>query len=353
MKPKLPIGIVYALAAAALFGASTPLSKLLLGSVDPWLLAGLLYLGSGSGLSLWLLLASRLTGKHSTEASLKRADLPWLAGAILFGGVAGPVLLMMGLASTPAASASLLLNLESVLTALLAWFVFKENFDRRIALGMAFITGGGVLLSWTGDTGCRGSVGCAGDRRCVPRLGDRQQPHPQGVGREPHPDRRRQGAGGGRREPGPRPCRRVALAGRPDRPGCRCGGPAGVRGEPDVLRAGPAAFGDRPHGAYFSLAPFVGAAMSLAIFQDGLSIRFGIAAALMGVGVWLHLTERHEHEHTHEPMEHDHSHVHDEHHRHEHSPDDPPGEPHSHPHRHEAMTHTHAHYPDIHHRHEH
>ena len=106
-------------------------------------------------------------------------------------------------------------------------------------------------------------------------------------------------------------------------------------------------------GAYFSLAPFVGAVLSLVIFPEGLSIRFGVAAALMGVGVWLHLTERHEHEHRHESLEHDHSHVHDEHHRHEHAPGDPPGEPHSHPHRHEAMTHTHAHYPDIHHRHEH
>src|SRR5450432_727886 len=151
-RTRISVGVGYALAAAALFGASTPFSKLLLGSVHPWLLAGLLYLGSGCGLSLWLLLASRLTGKDSKEASLKRADLPWLAGAILFGGVVGPLLLMLGLASTPAASASLLLNLEGVLTALLAWFVFKENFDRRIALGMAFITGGGVLLSWSGDT---------------------------------------------------------------------------------------------------------------------------------------------------------------------------------------------------------
>src|SRR5579859_4995326 len=123
-RTRLPIGIVYALAAAALFGASTPLSKLLLGSVDPWLLAGLLYLGSGCGLSLWLLLGSRLTGKDSKEASLRQADLPWLAGAIVFGGVVGPVLLMLGLAAMPAATASLLLNLEGVLTALLAWFVF-------------------------------------------------------------------------------------------------------------------------------------------------------------------------------------------------------------------------------------
>src|SRR5207253_841951 len=93
-RTRLPIGVFYALAAAALFGASTPFSKLLLGSVEPWLLAGLLYLGSGCGLSLWLLLASRLTGKDSTEASLKRADLPWLGGAVFFGGVVGSLLLM-------------------------------------------------------------------------------------------------------------------------------------------------------------------------------------------------------------------------------------------------------------------
>src|SRR5260221_14572783 len=102
MSPSGPIargGIALALGSAALFGASTPLSKLLLGSVDPWLLAGLLYLGSGLGLSLWLLLASRRTGKTSNEASLKRADLPWLGGAIFFGGVVGPLLLMLGLAS--------------------------------------------------------------------------------------------------------------------------------------------------------------------------------------------------------------------------------------------------------------
>jgi drug/metabolite transporter (DMT)-like permease len=106
-------------------------------------------------------------------------------------------------------------------------------------------------------------------------------------------------------------------------------------------------------GAYFSLAPFVGAAFSLLIFQEGLSVSFAVAAALMGIGVWLHLTERHEHEHQHEPMQHEHVHVHDEHHQHEHSPSDPPGEPHSHPHRHAALLHSHPHYPDIHHRHDH
>ena len=352
-RSRLSTGIVYALAAAALFGASTPFSKLLLGSVDPWLLAGLLYLGSGCGLSLWLLLASRLTGKDSKEASLKRADLPWLAGAIVFGGVVGPVLLMLGLASTPAASASLLLNLEGVLTALLAWFVFKENFDRRIALGMAFITAGGVLLSWTGDIAAGipwGALGIAG--ACLAWGIDNNLT---------------------RKVSGGNPVQIAAVK------GLVAGGVnlslalilgSRLPGIPTVLAAVAVGLlgygvsltffvlalrhlGTARTGAYFSLAPFVGAIFSLVIFQEGLTIVFGVAAVFMSIGVWLHLTERHEHEHEHEQMEHEHSHVHDEHHQHEHLPSDPPGEPHSHPHRHESMRHSHAHYPDIHHRHDH
>src|ERR1700704_2942594 len=158
-------GVTAALLAAALFGASTPFSKLLLGRIDPLLLAGLLYLGSGVGLATWIGLRPLLAKGKNREAWLQRGDLPWLGAAILAGGVIAPVLLMFGLTVTPASSASLLLNLEGVLTALLAWFVFKENFDRRIALGMACITGGGVLLSWTGDTATGvpwGALGIAG-----------------------------------------------------------------------------------------------------------------------------------------------------------------------------------------------
>ena len=352
-RPRLSAGIVYALAAAALFGASTPLSKLLLGSVDPWLLAGLLYLGSGCGLSLWLLLASRLTGKESKEASLKRADLPWLAGAIVFGGVVGPVLLMLGLASTPAASASLLLNLEGVLTALLAWFVFKENFDRRIALGMAFITGGGVLLSWTGNTAAGvpwGALAIAG--ACLAWGIDNNLTRKVSGG-NPIQIAAAKGLVAGSVNLG------LALLVGSHLPNIQivlAAGAVGLLGYGVSLTCFVLALrhlGTARTGAYFSLAPFVGAAMSLVIFQEGLPILFGVAAALMGIGIWLHLTERHEHQHQHEPMAHEHRHVHDEHHQHQHSPDDPPGEPHSHPHKHEAMTHSHVHYPDIHHRHEH
>jgi drug/metabolite transporter (DMT)-like permease len=124
------------LAAAALFGASTPFAKLLVGEIHPVLLASLLYLGSGAGLTIWSLCARFASGPHKREAPISRADWPWLAGAIAFGGIAGPVLLMFGLSTTPASVASRLLNLEAVLTALLAWFVFRENFDLRIGLAL-------------------------------------------------------------------------------------------------------------------------------------------------------------------------------------------------------------------------
>src|SRR5690348_18269332 len=145
-----------AVAAAVLFGLGTPCAKLLLGRASPQLLAGMLYLGSGVGL---LLVWSTRRGRAPNEAPLMRRDAPWLAGAIVSGGVLGPLLLMLGLARTPASTASLILNLEGVLTALLAWFVFRENFDRRIALGMAAIVAGGAVLSWEGRMELGGIAG--------------------------------------------------------------------------------------------------------------------------------------------------------------------------------------------------
>src|SRR5512132_2808240 len=136
------LGAGLALLSAALFGASTPLAKILLGSLEPWLLAAVLYLGSGFGLFVVRLALGTRRQSETREAALAGTDWLWLGGATLFGGVIAPVLLIVGLAHAPAASASLLLNLEGVLTVVLAWFVFRENFDRRIALGMIAITMG-------------------------------------------------------------------------------------------------------------------------------------------------------------------------------------------------------------------
>jgi len=161
-----------ALAAALLFGASTPLAKLLVGDMPPLLLAGLLYLGSGLGLTAVLLVQhlERESGDQASDSSLHipRKELPWLLGAIFFGGVVGPALLMLGLTQTSGASASLLLNVEGVLTAVIAWMVFKENADRRIVLGMVAIVAGGAPLSWEpgGATFSKGALFIPGACLC-------------------------------------------------------------------------------------------------------------------------------------------------------------------------------------------
>src|SRR5215472_3651913 len=140
-------GAPMALGSAALFGASTPLAKLLLGAgVDPWLLAGLLYLGSGAGLGLTLALRRPL--RLPAEAPLRRADAPWLALVVIAGGVVGPLLLMIGLSTTPAPAAALLLNLEGLATMAIAWVAFRENVDRRLLVGSAAILASALALSW-------------------------------------------------------------------------------------------------------------------------------------------------------------------------------------------------------------
>src|SRR5262249_11974821 len=143
-------GAPLALASAFLFGISTPVAKLLLGDgVSPWLLAGLLYLGSGVGLGL-VHLVGRLMGRGSTEAALQRPEWAWLGLVVVAGGVIGPALLMLGLTTTPASSASLLLNMEGLATMLIAWVAFRESVDRQLLVGAAAILAGAVLLSWQG-----------------------------------------------------------------------------------------------------------------------------------------------------------------------------------------------------------
>lgn len=342
--------IICALLAAILFGASTPFAKVLVGDISPILLAGLLYLGSGLGLGIARLIRDR--GWHS--AGLKRTEWPWLLGAIAFGGVLGPVALMFGLTHTSGSAASLLLNLEAVLTAVLAWVVFKENADRRIVFGMAVIVAGGVLLSWpSGDvesSNWLGSVAIV--LACLCWAIDNNLTRKVSAADALFIASSKGMVAGSVN---------VALA-------VSLGAtlpPAGIVAEAmglGLLGYGLSlvmfvlalrGLGSSRTGAYFSTAPFIGAAIALVVFGEQATWLFWTAAALMGFGVWLHLTEHHGHEHTHELLEHTHRHVHDEHHQPTHPDDWDGSEPHTHPHRHVVVTHSHPHYPDIHHRHSH
>ena len=344
------LSIVYALAAAALFGASTPLAKSLGLGLSPILLAGLLYLGSGLGLAALRLIRDR--GWKPSE--LTSSEWPWLLGAIGFGGILGPVALMFGLTRTAGATASLMLNLESVLTAVIAWLVFRENADRRIVLGMIAIVLGGVVLSWsdgvrtnhdwTGPFAVAAACLCWGiDNNLTRKVSASDALFIAGA----------KGLVAGLvncslalylgaqipSEAQLAPILLVGLLG------------YGISLVMFVLAL--RGLGSARTGAYFSTAPFLGAVIALLVLGESVSAAFWIASALMAVGVWLHLTERHSHDHQHEATEHGHRHVHDEHHQHEHGFEWDPAMTHSHVHVHTPMKHSHAHFPDVHHRHRH
>ncbi|MDP2808520.1 MAG: DMT family transporter [Rhodocyclaceae bacterium] len=339
-------GVLAALLSALLFGAGTPLAKLLLADVGPWLLAGLLYLGAGSG----LLLYRRL--RRTPRVRLARGEAPWLAGAILAGGVLAPVLLMLGLARMPASGASLLLNAESVFTALLAWFVFRENVDRRIALGMAAIVAGALVLSWSGDAGFAGlapTLAVLGacfawgiDNNLTRKLSLTDATWIAAI----------KGLVAGTVN------LVLASALGASLPSLPIVGAALVLGfvaygvSLALFVVGLRHLGTARTGAYFSVAPFFGAGVALAL-GEAVTVPLLVAGALMAVGVWLHLTERHEHTHGHEALSHAHVHVHDAHHRHDHDFAWSGEGPHEHAHTHAPLRHEHPHFPDSHHRHRH
>ncbi len=342
-------GVVAALAAAILFGVSTPLAKLLLGYMSPWPLAALLYLGSGIG--LWIVRRFR----RMPAAHFESGDWQWLVAAIVAGGMIGPVLLMLGLSAMPGSGASLLLNAEGIFTTLMAWFVFKENFDRRIALGMIAIVAGtmvlsfpqemhfseawpslavlGACLAWAIDNNLTRKVSLsdasfiamtkglvAGMTNLVLALLTTTHALLPGIG--------------------------IVVS-------AMLLGFASYGMSLTLFVISLRQLGTARTGAYFSVAPFFGALLSIVLLGESITTPLLMAGALMALGTWLHLTERHEHRHTHEEMEHDHAHIHDEHHQHVHDYPVAPGTKHRHLHRHEPLTHDHLHFPDAHHRHRH
>lgn len=340
------LGITYALVSAALFGVSAPFAKVLLNEMSPWLLAGLLYLGSGIGLAIARVLW------RSGEAGLRRADLPWLAAAILAGGVAGPVLLLFGLMLSSASEAALLLNLESVLTLGLAWVAFRENVDRRLLIGAAAIVAGAVVLSWPKEASLDLNWGpLLIAAACLAWAIDNNFTRKVSAA-DPMQIAMVKGLVAGTVNVV------IALAAGAAWPSFAAVGQAGVLG---FLSYGVSLtlfvlalrhLGTARTGAYYSLAPFIGAAAAVLLLHESVTAAFVVGGVLMAIGLWLHLTERHQHSHEHEPMEHDHMHVHDEHHQHDH-PAGMPAEPHAHLHRHARLIHQHDHYPDLHHRHTH
>ncbi|KVQ86918.1 hypothetical protein BGV67_01720 [Burkholderia ubonensis] len=346
--------IVVALTAAALFGAATPLAKALLGAMSPFMVAGLFYLGSGIGLGAGIVIRRlRRPAAHAdTGHALKKSELPWLAGAIAAGGIAGPALLMLGLASTPAATSALLLNLEGVLTAVIAWVVFRENVDLQVFLGMVAIVAGGVLLSWkpgaagvpTGALLIVGACLCwAIDNNLTRKVSANDAMVIACMkGLVAGPVNIAVAVAAGASWPAAATTAAAMLTGL-----------AGYGVSLVLFVIALRDLGTARTGAYFSVAPLFGVALSLLIWPELPSVAFWIAAALMALGIWLHVRERHDHEHTHERLEHTHRHRHDAHHQHTHDFPYDGDEPHAHPHVHLPITHSHAHFPDIHHRHRH
>ncbi len=340
-------GPIYAVLAAALFGASTPFSKVLVGEMDPILLAALLYLGAGAGLFL-LGKGLRPTRAPAQEASLGRSDYPWLLGGILTGGVLAPISLLAGLQLTPAATAALLLNFELVATALLAAVVFSESVGTRALAAVAVIAGAGVVLTWHGAASgfTPGALGVIA--ACI-LWGIDNNLTRKISGKNPLTIAVAKGLGAGGISLA------LAMIVRAPFPGF---GPAAAALAVGFVTYGLSILffvlalrdlGAARTSAYFASAPFIGAIASLLFFREVPGMQFLVALPLFLVGIFLLLGERHAHRHLHERLVHTHRHRRDEHHAHAH-PGEDTGE-HVHEHVHEPVEHEHTHTPDLHHRH--
>lgn len=346
-------GVAYALGAALSFGASAPLSKALIAEIDPWLMAGLLYAGAGIGLSLLGALTRATERGAPREARLAGVGWLWFLAAAVLGGGVGPVLLMVGLSHTPASTASLLLNLEVVLTVLIAGALFREQIGRWVVLGIVAIVAGGIVLGGQGRVDAGGFIGpLAVAGACLCWGLDNNLTRKIALG-DPLQIARLRGLLAGSVNIG------LALALGASLPAAGLMVAAGALGlfgfgaSLVLFVLGLRELGAARTVAIFAIAPFIGASISVTGLGEPLTWRLATAGLCMALGLWLMLRERHEHEHEHRPMTHAHRHRHDRHHRHAHATGDPPGEPHNHVHSHGRLKHSHAHAPDEHHRHRH
>ncbi len=343
--------LLFIILSASLFGVSVPFAKVLVGDISPLVLAGLLYLGAFAGLSFYAM-ARRMIVPDKKTVPLVRKDVPWLAGAILSGGILGPISLMMGLTLVSGFSASLLLNLEGLATVLIAVIIFRENAGKRLWIALACMTIAGIFLAWNPTQSAFTIAGpllivfamvCWGiDNNLTRNISEK----------DPIQITQIKGLVAGATSIS------IALL-------------LGIRISLDLslifaLILGSFSYGislvffvkalkglgSSRAGTFFSFAPFIGAVTSLFLLHEWIGWTMLPAVVLMLFGIWLIGSEKHSHFHVHKSITHTHSHVHtDLHHIHDHI-----GrihEPHSHEHTHDETSHAHVHYPDTHHRHEH
>ncbi len=346
--------IIQGVLAAILFGASAPFAKLLLHKIEPVLLVALMYLGAGFG--LLLLRASGTLYKRATdaEAGIKKADVPWLIGALFAGGVGAPIILMFSLRNTPAATATLLLNFEGVATALIAAAIFKEAIGWRIWLAVFCVTGASVLLSL--DPGGKWGVssGAIGVLMACFLWGIDNNFTRNISARDPVTTVIIKGLGAGLFS--------IALAFSLSIPfpglffailamllGFFSYGLSIV-----LFILSMRSLGAARTSALFGTAPFIGVIISFLLFQESFHVWFMASFLIMVVGAVLLFSEKHEHVHSHQAFEHEHRHFHEDvHHAHRYGEQIPSDISHSHPHEHEEVDHEHTHSPDVHHRHSH
>jgi drug/metabolite transporter (DMT)-like permease len=339
-------GALLALLAAACFGVSTPLVQRAGAGLGPFTTAALLYAGAAC-------VGALMRRPAGQEARLQRGDWRWLAGMALFGAAIGPVALAWGLQHTSGTSASLMLTLEALFTAVLARVLYHEVMDARVWLAMTLLFAGAVVLvvdrglhggtQWWGLAAVMLATAAWGVDNGLSRAVADRDPGSVVLAKSSLGVACTLGLAAFASEPWPPIAAMLALLA------------IGATGYGLSLRLyllAQRTFGAARTGSVFAFAPFIGALLALTMGDRSLSAGMATGGALMLAGVALHLAESHAHPHTHEALEHEHAHRHDDgHHDHDHLP--MPTGTHSHPHRHAPMTHAHAHVPDAHHLHVH